>query len=190
VTPENPPVVASESMPEVVYRRLARDGAYRLGEIDCSETIDGAYRLRAGALVLEEGPKELKRWPPRILELETVVQLTLFDRGGVIYGAFFGDRVVGFMSLDSRPVCGMHDRLLLDTLHIDRNFRGRGLGCALLEHARSIAREMGATSLYVSAKPSKHTVEFYMRRGFVLADEYDPEQLAHYPEDIPMVLAL
>ncbi len=49
---------------------------------------------------------------------------------------------------------------------------------------------MGASSLYVSSKPTRRTVEFYLHRGFAVADEYDPEQLASYPEDIPMVLAL
>ncbi len=190
MVPNGPAVVASASMPDVVYRRLGRDGAYRLVEIDRSEVIDGTYRMRAGALVLEEGLRELRGWPPGVLDRETIVQLTLFDRGGVIYGAFFGDRLVGFMSLDSRPVCGMHDRLLLDMLHVDCSFRGRGIGCKLLEHARSIAREMGARSLYVSSEPSRRTVQFYLNRGFAVADEYDPEQLASYPEDIPMVLAL
>lgn len=188
--PHGSAVVASASMPEVVYRRLGRDGATRLCEMDRSEVIEGVYRMEGDDLVLGHERRELFGWPPGFLEKETVIQLAIHDRGGALYGAFFGDRLVGYMSLDSRPVCGRIDRLLLDMLQVDSHFRGRGIGCRLLEHAKSLAREMGAASLYVSAKPTRRTVEFYLRRGFVLADEVDPEQLALYPEDIPMVLML
>jgi len=177
-------------MEEIVYRRLGRDGTARLREIDRSEHIEAVYHMRGHTLVLEPESVELRGWPPGYLEKEAVLQPRIFDRGGVVYGAFFGDRLVGYMSLDTKPICGMHDRLLLDMLHVDSSFRGRGVGCKLLEHAKSIAREMGACSLYVCAIPSKRTVEFYMHRGFSLADEMDPEQLAEWPNDIHMVLKL
>ena len=177
-------------MEEIVYSRLGRDGATKLGEIDRSELIEAIYHMRDGRLVLEPERCDLHGWPPGVLEKEAVSQPQLVDRGGVVYGAFFGDRLVGYMSLDSRPVCGMHDRLLLDMLHVHSCFRDRGVGCRLLEHAKSIAKEMGASSLYVSATPSRRTVEFYLKRGFVPADELDPEQFAKEPDDIHMLLKL
>ena len=177
-------------MEEITYRRLSKAETARLGEIDRSEHWDSTYHMRGHALVLEPEPVDLRGWPPGYLEKEGVLQPRLFDRGGVVYGAFFGDRLVGYMSLDTKPICGMHDRLLLDMLHVDRSFRDRGVGCKLLEHAKSIAREMGARSLYVCAIPSQRTVEFYMHRGFVPAEELDPEQLAEWPDDIHMVLKL
>jgi GNAT superfamily N-acetyltransferase len=177
-------------MEEIVYRRLGREGTDRLGEIDRTELIDSVYYMRDGRLVLVPERRELHGWPPGYLEKEGILQPRIFERGGVIYGAFFGDRLVGYMSLDTKPICGRHDRLLLDMLHVDSSFRGRGVGCKLLEHAKSIAKEMGARSLYVCAIPSQHTVEFYRHRGFSLADELDPEQLADWPDDIHMVMEL
>lgn len=188
--PQGTLVVATSGMPDVRYRRLGRADATRLGEIDRSELIEAIYYLRDGKLELERERHELRGWPPGVLEKEAVHQVELFDRGGIIYGAFFGERLVGFMSMDSRPVCGRLDRLLLDLLHVDSCFRRRGIGCKLLEHARSIAREMGATSMYVSATPSQNTVDFYLHRGFVPTEELDPEQYAREPLDIHMVLEL
>jgi GNAT superfamily N-acetyltransferase len=188
--PQGTVVVATAGMPDVSYRRLRRADTTRLGEIDRSEHIEAIYYLRDGKLELEDEHHELNGWPPGVLEKEAVHQLELFDRGGIIYGAFFGERLVGYMSMDTRPVCGRLDRLLLDLLHVDSCFRRRGIGCRLLEHARSIAKEMGATSIYVSATPSRNTVGFYLRRGFVPTEELDPEQHAREPYDIHMVLEL
>jgi hypothetical protein len=38
--------------------------------------------------------------------------------------------------------------------------------------------------MYISATPSEHTVDFYMRLGCRLAAEPDPELYAFEPEDI------
>lgn len=154
--PHGSAVVASASMPEVVYRRLGRDGATRLCEMDRSEVIEGVYRMEGDDLVLGHERRELFGWPPGFLEKETVIQLAIHDRGGALYGAFFGDRLVGYMSLDSRPVCGRIDRLLLDMLQVDSHFRGRGIGCRLLEHAKSLARDGGGLALRVGQADEAH----------------------------------
>ena len=58
--------------------------------------------------------------------------------------------------------------------------------------ARSMAaaRELGAAFLYVSAAPTRHTVEFYLRCGARLAEDPDPELLALEPHDIHLELPL
>ena len=56
--------------------------------------------------------------------------------------------------------------------------------------AAAIARERGARLLYVSATPTENTVNFYLRRGCILATPPDPELLALEPDDIHLVFSL
>ena len=41
--------------------------------------------------------------------------------------------------------------------------------------------------MYISATPSEHTINFYLRQGCVVASEVDPELFALEPEDIHLV---
>ncbi|MDN7425526.1 hypothetical protein QZM72_04135 [Burkholderia sp. AU45388] len=50
--------------------------------------------------------------------------------------------------------------------------------------ARPLARAMGAARLYVSATPSRRTIDFYLRLGFTVNPSPDPELYALEPEDI------
>lgn len=50
--------------------------------------------------------------------------------------------------------------------------------------ARPLARAMGAERLYVSATPSRRTIDFYLRLGFTVSPSPDPELYALEPEDI------
>ena len=49
---------------------------------------------------------------------------------------------------------------------------------------------MGAQGLYVSATPSRHTVDFYTGLGCELLAVPDPELLRLEPEDIHLCLRL
>lgn len=53
-----------------------------------------------------------------------------------------------------------------------------------------LARTEGKNQVYVSATPTRGTVEFYQSLGFQLTPTPDPELLALEPEDIHMVLNL
>jgi hypothetical protein len=50
--------------------------------------------------------------------------------------------------------------------------------------AKATARERGAKRLYISATPSENTINFYLRRGCVVAAEVDPHLFELEPEDI------
>ena len=52
------------------------------------------------------------------------------------------------------------------------------------------ARERGATSLYISATPTRGTVDAYLSMGAKLLVSPDPEILAREPDDIHLVLKL
>jgi hypothetical protein len=46
------------------------------------------------------------------------------------------------------------------------------------------AKKGGAKSMYISATPSEHTIDFYLRLGCKVTPEPDPELFALEPEDI------
>ncbi len=56
--------------------------------------------------------------------------------------------------------------------------------------ACEIARETGASQLYVSSTPSSSAVGFYLSQGCRLVEEVDPELSALEPEDIHLILDL
>ncbi|WP_310635424.1 GNAT family N-acetyltransferase [Burkholderia cenocepacia] len=74
--------------------------------------------------------------------------------------------------------------LQLKFLHVSHDWRGCGLGVQLYRAAQVQARAMGAERLYVSATPSRHTIDFYLRLGFTVSMAPDPELYALEPEDI------
>lgn len=60
----------------------------------------------------------------------------------------------------------------------------------IFEEAKTIAGKRGADFLYVSATPTENTVNFYFRRGCVLACPPDGELFALEPDDIHLVCAV
>ena len=75
-------------------------------------------------------------------------------------------------------------------LHVSRSYRRRGAATALWRAAADIAREAGATSMYVSATETGSAVGFYLRQGCRLADPVHPVLFEHEPEDIHLVCEL
>jgi ribosomal protein S18 acetylase RimI-like enzyme len=69
---------------------------------------------------------------------------------------------VGFLLLSHEP-----GRLLVETVAVDPDRQGEGIGRALLAHAEELARESGVTELrlYTNAKMTEN-LEFYPRLGY------------------------
>ncbi len=165
-------------------RPLTRAEIPLIWTIDRSETIDGLYVLVDSALELRPEHFEAHGWPPNEAELYTPLLLDCYDHGGWFCGAFDGDDLVGVVVLEGRFIGHERDMLQLKFLHVSRRMRGRGLGVRLFELARAEARERGARRLYVSATPSRHTIDFYRNRGCRITPDPDPVLYALEPEDI------
>jgi predicted N-acetyltransferase YhbS len=165
-------------------RLLQRDEIPLIWQIDRREVIDNVYYLRDGKLVLEPEHYDMQGWPPGEAEHYTPILLDCYDRGGFFWGAFENDKLTGVSVLENKFIGSRHDMLQLKFLHVNRDCRGQGLGTKLFEVALQKAKELGAKKLYISATPSEHTVNYYMRLGCVLASEPDPELFALEPEDI------
>ncbi len=165
-------------------RLLQRTEIPLIWHIDRREVIENVYYLREGKLILEPEHYDMQGWPPGEAENYTPLLLDCYDRGGMFWGAFENDKLVGVSILESKFIGSGRDMLQLKFLHVSRDCRKQGLGTQLFNIAVQKARELGAKKLYISATPSENTVNYYSRLGCVLATELDPELFALEPEDI------
>jgi GNAT superfamily N-acetyltransferase len=165
-------------------RTLDRVEIARIWDIDRSEIVDHTYRLCAGVLVLERAHFDVRGWPSGEPEKYTPLFEACHDRGGWLYAIFEHDVVVGAAVLDAEFIAGHARQLQLVFLHVSRACRGTGLGRRLFACAADEARRRGARSLYVSATPSEHTIDFYLALGCRVASRPDPVLLALEPNDV------
>ncbi len=171
-------------------RQLTRSEVPLYWDIDRREVIDNIYYLVDGELVLRPEHYDMQGWPPGEAELYTPLMLDCFDRRGWFYGLFDGERLVAAVVLESKFIGPRHDLLQLKALHVSRDYRGQGLGRRLFERAKAEARSRGAKGLYISATPSEHTIQFYLRLGCVPTSTPDPDLYALEPGDIHLECAL
>jgi len=68
--------------------------------------------------------------------------------------------------------------------------QGQGIGAKLMQTAITSARNLGAKYLYISATPSKRTIDFYMKHGAKLLDHPDQQLWQLEPEDIHLLCEL
>lgn len=120
-----------------------------------------------------------------IARLEAVI-----GSGGHAFAAWDEHRLVGIGSLDPSGVGGKNTVMTLDMLYVSAEYRGRGIGRRLTEMVASQARALGATTRYISATPTRRTVDAYLRMGANVLRSPDPEMLAREPDDIHLVLSL
>jgi predicted N-acetyltransferase YhbS len=174
----------------MITRELARDEIDLIWSIDRAEVIDRVYTLRDGVLVLVPEHYNMAGWPRGTREMSAPVLHDCFDQGGWFCGAFDGAVLAGVAVLESRFIGAGRDRLQLVFLHVSRAYRDRGIGGDLFRQAMAVARGRGARKMYVSATPSEHTIDFYLRQGCRVTPEPDPELFALEPEDIHLECAL
>jgi GNAT superfamily N-acetyltransferase len=167
-------------------REMAASELDRIAEIDRSERITQQYKSRGGALELIDVDIHAPRWgePGE----HTVQQLIdswkpLLDAGGVLLGAFDSDLLVGFAIYQPASPQGPAN---LAVLHVTRPYRRHGVGCELTEEVVRLARYEGAQRLYVSATPTRVTVDFYMTQGFRPLATPNERLFALEPDDIHM----
>ncbi|MDD3095825.1 MAG: GNAT family N-acetyltransferase [Candidatus Neomarinimicrobiota bacterium] len=83
----------------------------------------------------------------------------------IYLGAFLGERLIGTLiltPLDAKTV-------RMRQLAVDENFRGSGIGKALVEKSEAIARSHGFSLMMLHARVS--VLEFYQKLGYERAGE-------------------
>lgn len=94
-------------------------------------------------------------------------------QGGAVCGAFQDATLVGFASVENKPLGSRGQYLQLSSLHVSYGLRGMGIGRMLFTKAAELARERGAKKLYISAHSAEESQAFYHAMGCHEAEEYD-----------------
>jgi predicted N-acetyltransferase YhbS len=171
-------------------RLLQRDEIPLIWQIDRREIVENIYVIQDGKLVLKPDYFDIQGWPLGEDEIYTPLLLDCYDRGGTFWGAFENDRLIGVAILEIKKIGSQHDTLQLKFLHVSRDYRKQGIALELFKRAVEKAKTLGAKKLYISATPSKNTIDYYLGLGCLLASEIDPELFALEPEDIHLVFGL
>lgn len=159
-------------------RSLFRSFRRRQVVNDCYRRVDGQWVIRSDPFIDEWNEEDYK-------ELIACLKNTV-ETGGIVYGAFDGDVLKGFTSVEAGAFGSRRQYLDLSCIHVSEDMRGRGIGGRLFEMACGWAREHGAKKLYISAHSAVETQAFYRARGCVEAEEYNMEHVEREPYDCQM----
>lgn len=168
----------------ITYRKLIKEDLEKVSDIDRSEPIDESYILENGTLKISENKKDVPNWDDeKRNEVKNRIENAL-NQGGIAYGAYDEDKLVGLASLSKKIISAGRAQLL--TFHVDRKHRGMGIGGKLFDLIVSEANTLGVRGVYISASSKKNSVDFYLHKGCVLTKDIDQELLLEEPMDIHM----
>ena len=168
----------------IEYRELQRTELHNIWSIDRGEKIEAEYFFQNERLRLRRVEIEVAGWPEDEKEKNERLFEMYHKNGGWFYGAFERQVLVGVVVLSSEPIAISTALVELKFLYVDRDYRKQLLGQSLFKLAAEEADKRGSKGLYVSATPTKRTIDFYIRMGCTLARKSDPKLYDLEPEDV------
>ncbi len=177
-------------MVEISYQFMTSDQADKLQEIDRSEYIDQVYEMREGELINLKADYECENWNAETLAEIKARFLFELQHEGVALGAFDGNTLVGFGVLAHQRRGEKQDMLQIDLMYVSRNYRRKGIATAILKELSKIAKERGASYLYISSTETQSAVSFYQNNGGKITDVVEQDLFTKEPEDIHMIRKL
>jgi len=172
--------------------RMKTEDIIRISEIDRTEKITREYLYKECELLEMEVDWNVSRWSlqgdgDHSIQGKIREWKPYLDADGMMFGAFDDELLVGIVIL--RPhLTG--DMAQLVVLYVSKDYRRQGIGTNLTVKVSEIAKQLGTKEMYVSSTPTKNTVDFYLHRGFQLADHVNKELYELEPNDIHMVKVL
>jgi len=144
--------------------------------------VDRCLRRENGAWVVRSDPF-IDDWTEK--DFQTLIRClhNTVRTGGFVYGAFSGNELKGFVSVESDFFGGEERYHDLSSLHVSEDMRRAGIGRTLFLAAAEWAREQGAKKLYISAHSAIESQAFYRAMGCVDAAEYDRKHVEAEPYD-------
>ncbi|KAB3531564.1 GNAT family N-acetyltransferase [Alkaliphilus serpentinus] len=173
----------------IEYREITIEECDRIAEIDPSQFIERVWRKKEGQYKLITINYKEEGWPDGYEGYRDELIKTIED-GGAAFGAFHNDTLVAFASLNHDFFGCTAKYLLLDSMFVSKDYRGRGIGKKLVQLCRNQALDWGADKLYLCAASSEATIAFYKSIGCVEAEEINQELYESDPRDIQLEYSL
>lgn len=173
----------------IYYRELELEECDRISEIDASHFIKRVWRNVDGEYRLLSINYYEPDWPDGYRAYRDKLQSTIAD-GGFAIGAFRANRLVGFATLNPQQFGGTARYVLLDSMFVSREVRGKGIGKLLFRSCVDQARKWGADKLYLCASSNEDTVAFYKKLGCTEAVEINQRLYAEDERDIQLEYVL
>jgi GNAT superfamily N-acetyltransferase len=167
----------------------------RITEVDSSQHVKAVYRAESTSDGLGLTLKRLPQNPP--IEIPAWGKLGTrnrierwrpqLERGGLLFGALDGERLIGFSILGPSYRDGSAE---LVALFIHADYRSTGLGSRLLGEVKGLAELRGDKHLYAYSNPTGTSVDFLLRHGFRAIGMLDKRVVTHLPWDLIFVCQL
>lgn len=169
----------------MIIKKITKDifSVINLDNFNRQQQITRIYVKKGGKYVLEE-QHGIMDWT---IDKKREVARALVDCNYISYLAFEENKIVGFMSLVKKTVS---DRMILDLIQVDQNYRGNGIGRELWKTAVEEARVAGAKEIYISAFPAEETINFYKAMGADVTDKPIISIANDEPDDLQLVCSV
>ena len=157
----------------ITYRQLSANEAERIKELAPSDFIQRAWRSVNGVKQWVEINWKEDDFPDGYEHHLAALKAT-FEGEGYALGAFDGERLIGFCSINREIFGSRYKYVLLDQLFIAPDYKRKGIGKKLFMMCADIAKSWGANKYYISAGSSEATLAFYISLGCEHAMEINP----------------
>ena len=145
---------------------------------ECWRRVDGRWKLLPIAYTEDWNAAQRRSMAEALLRS--------LRAGGLAYGAWAADRVVGFALLDKNRFGSAGQYVDLAEFYVSQPFRGRGIGRVLFRMAGEGAKALGASRLYISAHSARESIAAYRALGCVEAEEINWPLARKEPCDVQL----
>ena len=174
-------------MSTIIFTKLSEENLHTdsLDEFVRHQEVKECWRKIGNEFILV--PNEfVEDWDVEKCREIAQTMLDGIKENGFAYGAFFEDKLVGYIYVSKKFFGSANQYIELQLFHISELFRRKGLGKELFKLACGEAKMLGAKKLYISAHSSKESQEAYRRLGCVEAMEVNLQIAENEPYDIQM----
>ena len=165
-----------------IDRELFRDFIRR-------QIVTKCWRKEDGEWIIKDAPF-IDDWTEQDYEVLIQCLKRTVRTGGLVYGAFYEEKLKGFDAVLPEIFGGENKYIDLAAIHVSQDMRGTGIGTVLFKEAKRWAKEKGAEKLYISAHSAVESQAFYKRMGCVEAKWYKKEHVEEEPFDCQLEVKL
>ncbi|MBD5520475.1 MAG: GNAT family N-acetyltransferase [Lachnospiraceae bacterium] len=146
------------------------------------QVVTKCWRKENGKWIIKDAPF-IDDWKEAEYKILVSCLKNTIATGGMVYAAFYNEKLKGFVSVEAGLFGDEHKYLDLSSIHVSEDMRGMGIGKVLFLEAKRWAKENGAGKLYISAHSAVESQAFYKKMGCVEAMVYNQEHVEREPYD-------